>query len=69
MIWAAIASNGKKSSIFIIPHDVKINKDVHLEFLKDKVMPWIQEEFHEDAVFFTQDSAPANSAKLVQSRC
>ncbi|QQP48875.1 Putative LOC100197594, partial [Caligus rogercresseyi] len=41
----AVASNGKKSPLLLIPDSVKINKIVYLDFLKTKVFPWIQEEF------------------------
>lgn len=69
MIWAAVASNGKKSPIFCIPDGVKINQDVYLKFLEDKVKPWIDSEFEGAEVCFTQDSAPAHGANKVQEWC
>ena len=44
-IWCAVASNGKKSPVFRIPHGVKMNQSVYLTFLKEKVLPWIKSEF------------------------
>lgn len=69
MIWAAVASNGKKSPIFRIPDGVKINQTVYLDFLKEKVKPWIDSEFPNVKVCFTQDSAPAHGANRVQEWC
>jgi hypothetical protein len=69
MIWAAVASNGKKSPIFVIPDGVKINQEVYLDFLKTEVKPWIDSEFCDVEICFTQDSAPAHGAKRVQAWC
>jgi hypothetical protein len=69
MIWAAVASNGKKSPVFRIPDGVKINQEVYLAFLKDSVKPWIQREFPGVSVCFTQDGAPAHGALRVQAWC
>ena len=69
MVWAAVASNGEKSPIFRIPDGVKINQHVYLDFLKEKVKPWINSTFPNQQICFTQDSAPAHGAKLVQEWC
>ncbi len=69
MIWCAVASNGKKSPVFRIPDGVKINKEVFLKFLQEKVMPWIRSEFSGKKICFTQDSAPAHGACVVQAWC
>lgn len=69
MVWGAVASNGKKSPLFRIPDGVKINRIVYLDFLKTKVMPWIQQEFHGAQICFQQDGAPAHTANVVQEWC
>ena len=69
MIWAAVASNGEKSPIFRIPDGVKINQHVYLDFLKNEVKPWIDSTFGNQPICFTQDSAPAHGANLVQNWC
>lgn len=69
MVWAAVASNGEKSPVFRIPDGVKINQHVYLEFLQEKVKPWIESTFQNQLICFTQDSAPAHGAKMVQEWC
>ena len=69
MVWGAVASNGKKSPLFRIPDGVKINRNVYLDFLKTKVLPWVHKEFAGVPVCFQQDGAPAHTAKVVQAFC
>ncbi|QQP50731.1 Uncharacterized protein FKW44_011849, partial [Caligus rogercresseyi] len=56
----------RKPSMLRIPDGIKINKIVYLDFLKIKVLPWIQEEFDGVPVCFQQDGAPPHTAKIVQ---
>ncbi len=69
MVWAAVASNGKKSPVFWIPNGVKVNQHVYLNFLKTKVAKWIKDEFPGMSVCFMQDGATAHTACLVQDWC
>eukprot|EP00095_Tigriopus_kingsejongensis_P001469 maker-scaffold288_size220435-snap-gene-1.21 protein:Tk01469 transcript:maker-scaffold288_size220435-snap-gene-1.21-mRNA-1 annotation:"hypothetical protein Y032_0322g2447" len=45
-----------------------INQEVYLQFLEEKVKPWIDGEFPDVETCFTQDSAPAHGANRVARR-
>ncbi|QQP41203.1 Putative transposable element, partial [Caligus rogercresseyi] len=64
MVWGVVVFNGKKSPLLRIPDGVQINKIVYMDFLKTKVLPWIQEEFDGVPVCFQQDGAPAHTAMI-----
>lgn len=69
MVWAGVTCCGKKTPLIFIPEGVKINKDVYLEMLQSKVLPWVEEETWEGSYCFQQDGAPSHTAKLVQEWC
>ena len=69
MTWAAVASNGQKSPIFSILDGVKINQHTYLDFLENQVKPWVEKTFPGTPVCFTQDGAPAHTARIVQEWC
>jgi hypothetical protein len=69
MVWAGVLSDGKKTPLIFVPEGVKINKEVYLAMLQDKVLPWLKENYGDGNFTFTQDSAPAHGAKNVQEWC
>lgn len=68
MVWAAVASDGRKSPLVVIDEGVKVNSQVYLNMLKEKVLPWLTESFGNDYIF-TQDGAPAHTANVTQKWC
>ena len=65
MVWAGITSNGKTPLLFI-EDGVKINQVTYRALLQDKVLPWANDHFGDEAWTFMQDSAPSHKAKLTQ---
>ena len=39
MVWAAVASDGSKSPLIVIEEGVKVNSQVYLNMLQEKVLP------------------------------
>ena len=68
MVWAAVASDGTKSPLLFIEEGVKVNSQVYLQMLKEKVLPWVTEAFGEHYVFI-QDGAPAHTSNFTQMWC
>ena len=44
MVWAAIVSNGSKSSLFFIPKRIMINSLIYIEILEPKMLPCVSEQ-------------------------
>lgn len=68
MVWAAVASNGTKSPLIFIEEGVKVNSQVYIKMLKDKVLPWVTGAFG-NCYIFTQDGAPAHTSNVTQAWC
>ena len=68
MVWAAVASDGTKSPLIVIDEGVKVNSQVYLNMLQEKVFPWLTESFGTNFIF-TQDGAPAQTANVTQKWC
>ena len=69
MAWAGVTMDGRKTPLIFIEEGVKVNKDVYLALLKDKVFPWLQSEYFDAPYVITQDGAPAHNANIVQAWC
>lgn len=69
MVWAGVTSCGKKTPLIFIPEGVKVNQDVYLDMLRQKVLPWINSQQWEHSYLFQQDGAPSHTAKKVQAWC
>ncbi len=69
MVWVAVTSTGEKSPIFIIPSGVESNEVVYLNFLKKKVLLWLEKTFSGAPITFQQDGAPAHTCKNMQEWC
>ena len=68
MVWAAVASDGSKSPFVFIQEGVKVNSQVYLQMLEEKVLPWCTNAFGNQCVF-TQDGAPAHTSNVTQAWC
>ena len=68
MVWAAVASDGTKSPLIFIKEGVKVNSQVYMQMLDEKVLPWLTETFGKKYVF-SQDGAPAHTSNVTQAWC
>uniref|UniRef100_A0A3P8WNH7 Tc1-like transposase DDE domain-containing protein n=1 Tax=Cynoglossus semilaevis TaxID=244447 RepID=A0A3P8WNH7_CYNSE len=68
MVWVAVASDGSKSPLVLIQEGVKVNSQVYLQMLEEKVLPWGTNVFGNQYIF-TQDGAPAHSSNVTQAWC
>lgn len=68
MVWAAVASDGRKSPLVFIDKGAKVNSDVYIKILSTYALPWLRQTFS-DGYIFTQDGAPAHTSKKTQTWC
>lgn len=61
MVWVAVASDGSKSPLVFIEEVVKVNTQVYIKMLDEKVLPWITESFG--------NHAPSHTSNLTQQWC
>ncbi len=66
MVLGAVGSDSKVCPPIFIPKGVTVMMDVYLGLLKDKVIPWIQDNYKPGEFTFQQDSAPAHGSKKTQ---
>ena len=67
MIFGLMASNGLKMPPVFIDAGVKINTEVYIGILKDKVLPWVKANFSADQyVVLQQDGAPCHTSNRTQ---
>ena len=66
MVWAGVASTGKKTPLFFIEERVKVNQHVYLKLLRDKLVTWLNTMFGESGITLEQDGATSHTANLVQ---
>ena len=69
MVWAAVSDCGKKSPLVFIEKGVKINTEVYLQMLENKVLPWLNENQWENGWVFQQDGAPSHTSNQTQQWC
>lgn len=67
MVFALVASDGKKMPLCFIEKGEKVNSNAYIQILENDVKPWIDSNYRpEDSVVFTQDGAPCHTAKKTQ---
>ena len=66
MVFGLVGSDGKKMPPVFIPSGVRVNTEVYLNILKDKVKPWIQANYRGQKYVFQQDGAPAHTSRKTQ---
>ena len=69
MVWGGVTDCGKKTPLIVIPQGVKVNTDVYLQMLEEKVKPWIDQQDWENSYCFQQDGAPSHTSKKTQAWC
>ncbi len=69
MVWAGVASDGKKTPLIFIEEGVKIDQAVYLHLISEEVLPWVEKEYPGSGIVFQQDGAPAHTARMVQDFC
>ena len=62
IVSAAVAGDGKVTSPHFSEAGLKINKEDHLNFMDDNLLPRIREYIVPCRVMLVQDSAPAQGA-------
>lgn len=67
MVLTLIANTGDVRPPHFFPKGLKINKEVYLQVLADKVKPWLDKVTNGRPYVFQQDGALAHSAMLVQN--
>ena len=59
-IFAAVTTDGHKSPIIFVEANTKINSDIYIEILKDKIYPWVLFIYGKGPFVFQQDGAPSH---------
>ncbi|XP_029652599.1 uncharacterized protein LOC115225783 [Octopus sinensis] len=68
MVWAAVAFDSSKSLLIFIEAGVKVNGEVYVEMLDEKVLPSGKKTFG-DRYIFTQDWVPDHTSRLTKKSC
>ena len=66
MVWAGVTSTGEKPPLIFTVEGVSNNQHVHLNVLKEQLVPWINATFKEPGITLQQDGATSHTANLVQ---
>ena len=66
MVLAAVTTDGHKSLIIFVEANTKINSDIYIEILSDKIYPWILSIYGKEPFVFQQDRAPSYTARKTQ---
>ena len=64
MVFAAVSTDGHKSPIIFVETNAKMNSDIYIEILKDKIYPWVLSIY--GPFVFQQDGAPSHTARKTQ---
>ena len=62
MVFAAFTTDGHKSLIIFVEASTKINSDIYIEILKDKIYAWVLSIYGKGPFVFQQDGAPSHTA-------
>ena len=68
MVWAAVAFDYYRSPFVFIEESVKVNTQVYIKILTEKVLPRITESFGNRYVF-TEDVVSSHRSNLTQQWC
>ena len=66
MVFAAITTDGHKSLIIFVKANTKINSDIYIEILKEKIYSWALSIYGKGLFVFQQDGAPSHTAQKTQ---
>ena len=66
MVFAAVTTDGHKSPIIFVEANTKINSDIYIEILKDKIYPCVLSIYGKGPFVFQQDGAPSYTARKTQ---
>ena len=66
MVFAAVTTDGHKSPIIFVEANTKINSDIYIEILKDKIYPWVLSICGKGLFVFQQNGAPSHTAQKTQ---
>ena len=66
MVFAAVTTDGHKSLIIFVEANTKINSDIYIEILMDKIYPWVLFIYGKGPFVFQQDGAPSHTARKTQ---
>ena len=66
MVFAAVTTDGHKSPIIFVEANTKINSDIYIKILKDKIYPWVLSIYGKGPFVFQQDGAPSHTARKTQ---
>ena len=69
MVWAGVAYSGLRTALVFIDDGKKINQNVYLVMLKDKVIPWMKSLTINNGLTLQQTCATAHQANIVQAWC
>ena len=61
MVFAAVTTDGHKSPIIFVEANTKINSDIYIEILEDKIYPWVLSIYGKRPFVFQQDGAPSHT--------
>ena len=53
----------------MIPEGLKVNKEVYVDMLASKVVPWVNEQQWDHGLCLQADGAPAHTANKTQEWC
>ena len=62
MVLGVMSSEGDIMPPHIFPQGLKVNGEVYLDVLKDKVLPWMMQIAGDRPFTFQQDGAPAHTS-------
>ena len=66
MVFAAVTKDGHKSLIIFVEANTKINSDIYIEILKDKIYPWVLSIYGKGLFVFQQDGVASHTAQKTQ---
>ena len=67
MVFAAVTTDGHKSPIIFVEANLKINSNIYIEILKDKIYPWVLSVYGKGPFVFQQDGAPIHKPERHRS--
>ena len=66
MVFAVVTTDGHKRLIIFVEANTKINSDIYIEILKDKIYPWVLSIYGKGLFMFQQDGTPRHTARKTQ---
>ena len=67
MVFAAVTTDGHKSPIIFVEANTKINSDIYIEILKDKIYPWILSSMEKSRLCSSKTGHPATQPETHRS--